>query len=107
MLGGKQTLVCSRTVHSSTVVSNLTNRDLTIKNRTMTKMTDQLVRIASAGGGMIIDGDGKMTDQLVRIASAASQSGAKIIITNVGSKMTDQLVRIASAGKGNVILDLR
>ena len=73
----------------------------------MTKMTDQLVRIVSAGGGMIIDGDGKMTDQLVRIAEAASQSGAKIIITNVGTKITDQLVRIATAGKGNVIFDLR
>lgn len=49
----------------------------------------------------------KMTDQLVRIASAVSSSGAKIIITNIGSKMTNQLVRIASAGKGNAILDLR
>jgi predicted RNA-binding protein YlxR (DUF448 family) len=73
----------------------------------MEKTTDQLVRIASAGGGMIIDVTGKNTDQLVRIASASSQSGVKLIITNVNSKTTDQLVRIASAGKGNVILDFR
>jgi len=46
----------------------------------MAKTTDQLVRIASAGGGMILDATGKTTDQLVRIASA---------------------------GKGNVILDLK
>jgi len=73
----------------------------------MAKTTDQLVRIASAGGGLIIDGESKTTDQLVEIASASSQSNSKIIITNISSKTTDQLVRIASAGKGNVILDLR
>ena len=73
----------------------------------MKKTTDQLVRIASAGGGMIISGKGKTTDQLTRIASSSSKSGAKIIISDVSSKTTDQLTRIASAGNGNVILDLR
>ena len=73
----------------------------------MKKTTDQLVRIASPGGGMIISGKGKTTDQLTRIASSSSKSGAKIIISDVSSKTTDQLTRIASAGNGNVILDLR
>lgn len=73
----------------------------------MTKTTDQLVRIASAGGGMIIDGKEKTTDQLQRIVAAASQSDAKITIVNAESKTTDQLERIAAAGNGNVIFDLR
>jgi ABC-type branched-subunit amino acid transport system substrate-binding protein len=73
----------------------------------MSKTTDQLVRIASAGGGMIIDGEAKTTDQLVRIATTAAGSGVQVIIANVNSKTTDQLVRIASAGGGHVILDLR
>lgn len=73
----------------------------------MEKTTDQLVRIAFAGGGMVIDASDKTTDQLIRIASASSQSSAKVIIINVNSKTTDQLVRIASAGNGNVVLDLR
>jgi len=73
----------------------------------MAKTTDQLVRIVSAGGGLIIDGESKITDQLVNIASASSQSNSKIIITNISPKTSDQLVRIESAGKGNVILDLR
>jgi 5-enolpyruvylshikimate-3-phosphate synthase len=57
----------------------------------MAKMTDLLVRITSAVGGMIIDGNGKMTDQLVRISLAASQSRAKIIITNVGCTKHERL----------------
>jgi DNA replication protein len=77
------------------------------KKEIMAKTTEQLVKIASAGGGMILDATAKTTDQLVRIASASSQSGAKIIIANINSKTTDQLVKIASAGEGNVIFDLR
>lgn len=71
----------------------------------MNMTTDQLVRIASAGGGFYVDAS-KTTDQLVRIVSAASKSGAKIIVTNASKKTTDQLVRIASAGKGSVMFDL-
>ena len=72
----------------------------------MSKMTDQIVRIVAAGGGVIVNGKGKMSDQLVRIASAAKSSGATVIIKNADAKMSDQLVRIASAGGGNVIFDL-
>lgn len=66
----------------------------------MSKTTDQLVRIANAGGGMRIDGSAKTTDQLVRIANAASVRKAQMIIFNINSKTTAQLVRIAVAGKG-------
>tara|TARA_R110001606_G_scaffold353908_1_gene504597 strand:+ start:515 stop:739 length:225 start_codon:yes stop_codon:yes gene_type:complete len=73
----------------------------------MSKTTDSLVRIVSAGGGLIIDCKGKTTDSLVRIASASKQNGSKVIMTNLKGKTTDSLVRIGSAGQGNVILDLR
>ena len=72
----------------------------------MGKSTDQLVRIAAAGGGMQINAKGKSTDQLTRIAAAASNSGAQIAIISSSSKSTDQLVRIAAAGKGCVVFDL-
>lgn len=71
----------------------------------MTKMTQQLVSIVGAGGGVTIDGKGKMSDQLAQIASASVATGATVIIKNANSKMTDQLVKIAKAGKGNVIFD--
>jgi hypothetical protein len=73
----------------------------------MTKMTQDLVRIVSAGGGVQVDASLKLTDDLVRIAAAARQSGARIEIKNSGRKLTQDLVRVASAGGGNVLfLDL-
>ena len=73
----------------------------------MPKMTDDLIRIVAAGGGVELDAGAKMTDDLIRIAAASQRSGAKVVIKNAGSKMTNDLIRIASAGKGNVsFLDL-
>lgn len=70
-----------------------------------TKMTDQILKIVEAGGGVIIDGD-KLTDQLIKLASAGAKSNAMIIIKGSDSKLTDQLIKIAKAGKGRVIFDL-
>lgn len=72
----------------------------------MNKTTEQLVRIAAAGGGFYIDTSNKTTEQLVRIAAAASRSNAKIVVTGASNKTTEQLVRIAAAGKGCIMFDL-
>ncbi len=66
------------------------------------KLTDDLIRIASAGGGLEIPASSKMTDDLIRIASAGGRSGASLRITGAGAKMTSDLIRIASAGAGRV-----
>ncbi|ERL54326.1 hypothetical protein [Psychrobacter aquaticus] len=71
----------------------------------MGKTTEQLVRIAAAGGGFYVSSS-KTTEQLVRIAAAASTSGAKIVVKGASNKTTEQLVRIAAAGKGSVMFDL-
>ena len=71
----------------------------------MAKTTEQLVRIAAAGGGMKIDANSKTTEQLVRIAAAASTKSANIVIINSVTKTTEQLVRIAAAGQGSVTFD--
>jgi len=73
----------------------------------MGKTTESLVRIAAAGGGLIIDCKSKTTDSLVRIAAATKGKGSKVIMTNLKNKTTDSLVRIGAAGNGNVILDVR
>ncbi len=73
------------------------------KENTMLKMTSELIKIAAAGGGLIIDADKRMTLELVKIAAAANN---KIIIKNINNRMTSELVKIAAAGKGNVIFDL-
>lgn len=68
----------------------------------MSLTVDQLVRIASAGGGLKVDAKLKTVDQLVRIASAASNHKAILEIINTTLLTVDQKVRIASAGKGSV-----
>ena len=69
------------------------------------RMTNDLVRIASAGGGFRLEAKTRMTDDLVRIASAASMGGGTIFLSGMNIRMTDDLVRIASAGKGHVIFE--
>lgn len=69
------------------------------------RMVDDLIKIANAGGGMILDAGPMMTDNLVKIAIAASNTSSKIILKNVNNKMTNDLIKIAIAGQGNVIFD--
>ena len=72
----------------------------------MTKSTEDLIRIAAAGGGFTIDGRNFTTDNLVRIAAAASEKGSRIHIQNADTRNTEDLIRIGAAGKGFVTLDL-
>lgn len=63
----------------------------------MNRTTDDLVRIVTAGAGLILDADTKSTEELTKIARAATESEAMLIIRNVGNKTTDELVEIAGA----------
>jgi hypothetical protein len=69
----------------------------------MPKATNDLIRIAAAGGGMYGEGS-KSTDDLIKIAAAASGKGVRVIVTKASGKQTEDLVRIAAAGKGCVLL---
>jgi predicted RNA-binding protein YlxR (DUF448 family) len=71
----------------------------------MAKATNDLIRIAAAGGGMYVPAT-KSTEDLIQIAAAASGKGARIIVTKASGKATDDLIRIAAAGKGCVLFDL-
>ena len=66
-----------------------------------TRLIDDLVRIAAAGGGFKLDASTRRADDLVRIAAAASTKGAKIIFTGLKTRTTEELVRIGAAGKGS------
>jgi hypothetical protein len=68
------------------------------------KTTDDICRITSFGGGVVLD-SGKTTDDLARIASFAAGK-CTVIVKNAGRKTTDDLCRIASFGKGSIIFDL-
>jgi DNA replication protein len=69
------------------------------------KTTDELIKIAAAGGGFVLEAGKRTTDELASIAAAARRSGAAVIFRNVAIRKTDALVKIAGAGKGHVIFE--
>jgi len=69
------------------------------------KTTDELIKIAAAGGGFVLGVGRRTTDELARIAGAARRSGATVIFRNVAVRKTDDLAKIAAAGKGSVIFE--
>ncbi len=71
----------------------------------MMLMTNDLIRIAAAGGGMVLDSKKIMINDLIRIAAASSSGTGKIILNNVNGILVDDLIRISAAGKGNIIFN--
>lgn len=63
---------------------------------------EDLVAIASAGGGFALDMDERTIDELESIATAASTSGARIVLVGGARTNTRDLLRIAQAGGGTV-----
>lgn len=66
------------------------------------RSTEDLVRIAEAGGGFRLDAAVRRTDDLVKIAAAASSWGVRLVFAGMNLRPTDDLVRIADAGEGSV-----
>lgn len=69
------------------------------------KKTEELIKIASTGGGFALEAGRRTTDELTKIATAAKRSGATVTFRNMAVRKTDDLVRIAAAGKGHVVFD--
>ncbi|TPM11507.1 hypothetical protein FJ960_01825 [Mesorhizobium sp. B2-3-11] len=66
------------------------------------RATNDLVQIASFGGGFTLDAAGRSTDDLVKIASFARDKGCRIILRGMNGRSTNDLVKIASSGNGCV-----
>lgn len=64
------------------------------------RTVDDLMRIARAGGGFVLNAGSRTTDDLVRIASAGADAGARIVFKGVANRTTDDRVRIGRAGGG-------
>ena len=69
-----------------------------------TQSTNDLIRIAAAGGGFKIDGAARATNDLIRIAAASAGKG-KVVFTNMAASSTNDLIRIAAVGKGSVFFE--
>jgi hypothetical protein len=70
-----------------------------------TKTTEELIQLARAGGGFVLDVGRRNTDDLVRIASAAKKSGSTVIFRKTGARRNESLIKIAAAGKRHVIFE--
>jgi len=70
-----------------------------------TKTTNDLIRIAAAGGGLRFNGGVRTTDELIRIAAAASGHGSRIFLSGMGARTTDDLIRISAAGEGAIVFE--
>jgi hypothetical protein len=64
--------------------------------------TEDLMKIAAAGGGFTIDGGPRSVEDLMRIAAAGSAKRARMTFTNMSARTTEELMQIAAAGSGCV-----
>ncbi len=64
------------------------------------RTTEDLMRIAAAGGGFTINGGPRTIEDLMKIAAAAGSKGARVTFTGMNFRTTEELMRIAAAGKG-------
>jgi hypothetical protein len=69
------------------------------------KTTDELIEIARAGGGFVLEVGRRNTDELVRIAAAARKSGSTVVFRKMATRKQESLMKIAEAGKGHVIFE--
>ena len=68
------------------------------------RTTEELIRIAVAGGGFEIHVGARTTEDLIRIASASASNGrGRLFMRGIGTRATEDLVRIAAAGDGSVV----
>jgi hypothetical protein len=65
--------------------------------------TNDLLRIAAAGGGLELEASLRPTADLMRIAAACANGGGTLILRGMSLRPTDDLMRIAAAGQGKVI----
>ena len=72
----------------------------------MLRSIDELIKIASAGGGFTMDASRCTTDEVIRVAKVAGETGAELRISRICGKTTDDLVKIARVGKGRVFFEL-
>lgn len=69
------------------------------------RTTEDLIRIASHGGGFVLDAQHRTTEDLVRIASHAKAKGSRIVFRGMAHRTTADLMRIASHGGGCIFFE--
>jgi hypothetical protein len=70
-----------------------------------TRSTEDLIRIAAAGGGFRLVASVRPTEDLIRIAAAASTGSARIFMSGLSMRPTEDLIRIGAAGQGCAVFE--
>lgn len=68
-----------------------------------TRPIEDLIKIASSGGGIETRVAVRPTPDLVRLAAAAAAGGARVYLRGLATRPTADLVQIAAAGRGHVV----
>jgi hypothetical protein len=69
------------------------------------KTTNELISIASNGGGFRIRATGRTTNELISIAKAANAGGTQIVFLDLEGRTTNELISISKNGGGSVSFD--
>jgi hypothetical protein len=67
--------------------------------------TSDLIQIARAGGGFILDAQLRNTSDLIQIAKAASETNARIVLRGMQMRSTADLIAIGRAGNGSIVFE--
>jgi len=67
--------------------------------------SDALIRIANAGGSLVID-NSISSDAMIRIASAVKNQGVGHLTVKVSTLSSDAMIRIANAAPGQVTFEI-
>jgi hypothetical protein len=66
------------------------------------RTTEDLIKIAAMGGGLVLDASGRDANDLMRIAAVSSTT---LYLKNCGGIETTNLMLISAAGSGHVVIE--
>jgi hypothetical protein len=69
------------------------------------RTTEDYMKIAAAGGGLVLDASGRDASDLMKIAAASSMGGSTLYLKNCGGFETLDLMKIAASGSGHVVIE--
>jgi len=67
-----------------------------------THLTEDLVRIARAGGGFRLNASTRKTEDLILIAGAAKIGGCNVVMIGMNARISEDIIKIAEAGMGHI-----